>query len=230
MKKFSITAAVSLTALLFAGGGSAETIIGDEVGNGNFEVDAFAENTVSYKEVSHWHLIGGNESSTKFGTSSGTNGSPDPAAEGRSDRQGAFFFDPDADSDGDRYAANDTGYTVAAAGETFDVSMSIHKFGRADNYSGDEVIRVVLFTVAKNLNTSTDVDDMTILGSTDLKIQGMWSPAKAEAFYTTTAEDVGKTIYLGLELIDPSAPDAGKAIYPRIDAVVLDVNQNNEPN
>lgn len=223
MKLILTTSCVLFAALFLTQPVSAETIIGGEVGNGNFEAEAFASKGVPYKDVSHWHLIGGSETSTTFGTTQGTNGSPDAAADGRSDRQAAYLFDPDDSSQGDRYAANDTGYIINIEGDSFSIEMALHKFGRESNYHGDEYIEVVLFTVAKNLNTSTDILDIEVMASTKLMVDSMWTTAKAQNFYTTTAADVGKTVYLGLELIDPKSPEGGRNIYPRIDAVQLTV-------
>ncbi|MBB6429148.1 hypothetical protein [Algisphaera agarilytica] len=216
---YALLANLAITSSMYG-----ETIIGDEIGNGNFEAEAFGSKAVAYKNVSHWHLIGGNETSTTFGTLQGTNGSPDSAADGRNDRQAAYLFDNDDSSQGDRYAANDTGYTIQSAGESFSIEMALHQFGRTANYHGDEYINAVLFTVAKNLNTSTEVADIEIVASTQLMITGTWLTVSADGFYTTTEQDIGKTVFLGLELVDPQSPEGGRSIFPRFDAVRLEVH------
>lgn len=176
-------------------------------GNGNFEANA-PGSPITFANVSHWFNLEGADASTDFGTDNGMNGSPEAFS------KGAFFDNGDM-------AANDTGYTIVAAGETFDINFSIHKWG--GNYTGDEVLDVILFTSADpaGVDAGTSIGDITPLGSTSFNVDATWSPESAASFYTTTVGDIGKTVYLGLEFDKGS----GGTPRPRIDAVRLEVNK-----
>ncbi len=196
------------------GGSGGTTIIGDgggigvaSSGNGNFESKTGAvpgaNSTWPSSEVPNWHNLSGAESQT-FGTNQGTIGSPEGSS------YGAYIFQSFT-------MGNDTPYTISAAGETFDVSLALHQFGSAGNYNSDEDAVVTLFTSTTGVTDSTVLGDITVLGSTSFPITGSWTDESAPAFYTSIQADVGKTVYLGVTLSNPT----GANVFPRIDVVKL---------
>lgn len=174
-------------------------------GNGNFENESSSSGVLSFANTAHWYNLDGSDAAENFSDDTGFIGSPEPNS------RGAFLSG--------NLAANDMGYTVLAAGETFSVSLALHKFG--GGYNGDEVVHVDLFTSSSGVDADTSIGDITIVGSTSFNVSGSWTSESATAFYTTTQADVGKTIYLGLSLANPD----GSAVFPRIDVVKLEVNK-----
>lgn len=185
-------------------------IIGDggsigvaSTGNGNFEANS--GHPLSFDSVSNWHNIEGDDSAVNFGTNTGMGGSPEPGS------QGAFLFG--------QMAGNDTPYTITAGdvGEPFNFSFALNRFG--GGYDGDEAFNISLFESTTGVDANTVIGDITTLASTSIAVptSGFWSSHSAPAFYTIDAADVGKTVYLGLDLDNPGGGD----VFPRIDVVQL---------
>jgi hypothetical protein len=179
-------------------------------GNGNFEADSGSP--LRFAEVSNWHCLNGDDNAVNFGQTGGMGGSPEPNS------QGGFLV---WTTNSAFIAGNDTGYQILAAGASFDITLSVNKFGNAANYSGDEVVRASLFTSTVPVDTNTTPADITMLASTDLPIPGpFWTTESATGFYTASAADVGKTVYLSLELVNPTGT---ASLFPRLDVVQLSV-------
>lgn len=181
-------------------------------GNGNFESKTgavpAANTSWPTSEMPNWHNLSGAETQT-CGSNQGIAGSPE------ANSYGAYLFPSFV-------VGNDTGYTIQAAGETFDVSLYLSKFGAAGNYDGDEAAVVTLFASTTGVTDNTVLADTTTLGSTTFPVTGSWISNSATAFYTSTLADVGKTVYLGLTLANPT----GSSVFPRIDVVKLVVNSS----
>ncbi len=170
-------------------------------GNGNFEANS---GTLSFADVTNWHNISGDDSAVNFGTSSGMVGSPEPSS------QGAFLTDAKA--------GNDFGYTILAGdvGVPFNARLALHRFG--GGYSGSEFVEVSLFTSTTGVDPNTVAGDLTTLGSVNIPITGSWVREERLNFYSPSLADVGKTVYLGIDLEDPNGVGS---IFPRIDVVRL---------
>lgn len=177
------------------------------VGNGNFEADSGGP--LSFANVTNWHDIGGDDASTNFGHTTGMGGSPEPNS------QGAFIFG--------HLAANDTGHTVAAAGEVFDIDFYLNRFG--GGWVGDETVDVILFTSTTGVNAATDVPDITVLDTTNFGIVSGWQNYTQDGIYTTVAGDVGDTIYVAFDITVPNQSNK----FPRLDVITWEVTPVPEP-
>lgn len=204
---FTVGIACAQTTIIGAGG----SIGVPSSGNGNFEAKTgaipAANTTWPISEMPNWHNLSGAESQT-CGANQGFAGSPEVNS------YGAYLFPSFV-------IGNDVGYTITNAGQTFDVSLALNKFGSPGNYSGDEAVVVRLFTSTTGVTDSTVVADTTVLATAAFTVDVAWTPLKStNAFYTTTAGDIGKTVYLGLTLSNPTTPD----VFPRVDVVKLVVS------
>lgn len=244
----TMTRFLAAAALLgFAANADALTIIGDgpggvgvaTSGNGNFEAGGLPPGAGSYTATPNWHNL--NEDTPNepgnFTQTGGTQGSPESGG------RAAFQF-----SNGSNpgfFAANDTGYVVQAAGETFDISFWASKHGNAGQWADPfppatdiEKWRFSLLTVdvPGPLNVQTKRSETTELGAVEFVVPESdvpgetfpdenWRSYASTGWYTTTAADVGKTVYLGMEFLNESGP----LVFPRVDIVQLDVNQIPEP-
>jgi len=209
----SVTAGAANAQLTIIGAGGSIGV--PSSGNGNFEAKLGAvpgaNSSWAIADMPNWHNLSGAETQTS-GSNQGLVGSPE------ANSYGAYLFPTFV-------LGNDTGYTISAAGEKFDISFSLSKFGSAGNYNGDEAAVVTLFTSTTGVSDSTVIGDITVLGTTSFSVTGAWVANSAPAFYTSTLADVGQTVYLGLTLSNPTSPD----VFPRIDVVKLTVNQVPEP-
>jgi len=123
-----------------------------------------------------------------------------------------------------RTQINDTGYTIVEAGQVFSLSYDFGAGGGPANWEGLETMRTFIFTSTAGVDGDTVVGDMTELGGDDYAIDraadGQWTSRVGSNFYTTTAGDVGQTVYFGMQFVDAGS---GNALFPRIDVVTLSV-------
>ncbi|MGJ8642108.1 MAG: PEP-CTERM sorting domain-containing protein [Luteolibacter sp.] len=211
-----------ITAALFisAGAASAATnIIGDftttkgpdfvgpdsAVGNGDFQANAGA---LTYANVTNWHNLAGAET-VNFQITNGTVGSPQSGSQG-------------AQLSGTTFVANDTGYTIMAEGEVFSTLFYLGQFGAAANYGLDTSVTVHLFTSTTGVTGTTTIGETSDLGSVTFNpfnpAAGFFGMVNGDSFYTTTGADVGKTVYMGISMIDTD-----NNVFPRLDVVSLSV-------
>ncbi|MGJ8724799.1 MAG: PEP-CTERM sorting domain-containing protein [Roseibacillus sp.] len=222
---FITLAALSQTA-------SAVVILGGSTGNADFQATTAypngGGNTAPFDNVANWVNIGGGENPTSFGAANQLNLSPDPAHD---PKQGAFL------SVGNE-AANTTGYTIGAAGEVFDASLFLAATGGAAGYGDadtnapgngnldDETVTIFLFTAPAAVDGTTALANITRLASASFDLDRLVAGTEtANSLYTSTAGDIGETIYFGIELLNPT----GNNPFPRIDLVTLEVTPIPEP-
>ncbi|WP_218932419.1 sulfatase-like hydrolase/transferase [Adhaeretor mobilis] len=189
-----------------APGGTA-TIIQGAIGNGDFESSEPASGDQNWSATPNWYRLDGSETGNNFTTETGSGGSSQPGSRVAYNRGGAVNI-------------NDTGYTVTTAGQTFDLSLDLSRFGGGSDYNGDEQFRGFLFTSSEAVNGNTVTGDITELGNILIdnpQPNDFWKSFSETAFYTATAADVGKTLYFGFELVNPTGP----AVEPRVDVIEL---------
>lgn len=208
---WNITALAS-TGVVTVGFGTSTTtttIIGGQVGNADFEATEPFSGPQWYSDTPNWFNASGSEG-INFTNDSQTNGSSQASS-----RAGMPFQN--------RVQINDTGYVVQAEGEVFSLSYDFGAGGAVGNWDGNETMRTFLFTSVSGANGNTVGADMTELGSDSYQIDrandGQWTSYSAANLYTTTAADVGQTVYFGMEFLDGSGP----TLFPRIDVLVLQV-------
>lgn len=123
-----------------------------------------------------------------------------------------------------RVNINGIGRTVLAAGEEFNLSYTLYKFGGAAGFTGDETNRTYLFTSDVDVDNDTNPNDMTTVAGSEyfyvVDTNNFTQPVNAAAFYTTTTADIGKTFYLAVQYQDPSV-----ASYPRVDNIILTASE-----
>lgn len=188
---------------------SSTTVIGGSCGNGNFEASEPFEGPQWYSDTPSWFNASGSEG-INFSNDTQTSGSTEPDSRAGMPFQG-------------RVQVNGTGYTVGAEGESFSLSYDFGSTGNPDNYDGDETFRVFLFTASTNVDGNLTTADMTEVIEVIYTVPGLgaWETGITfDNFYTTTASDIGETLYLGMEMINPAGPD----LFPRIDVVNLSVS------
>ncbi|QBG45937.1 hypothetical protein EGM51_00365 [Verrucomicrobia bacterium S94] len=204
MAVFAVSAALART-----------TIIGGSIGNGNFNgngAEAGSGVTLTYAETPNWFHAAGDES-WNFIFTSGMIGSDDSTS------GGAYIFN-------NRLTVNDTGYTISAAGEVFSLSYQFGAGGGESNWeSGNDVLRAYLFTSAAPVDASLTSNAMIQISGNDdyyvnRPLNGQWTYHANNAFYTTMAADVGKTVYLALVFIDDGAGTG----TPRLENLMLTVD------
>lgn len=209
----------------------ATIVIGGATGNGNFNAGGGGTNggAQTYEQTPNWFNAQADET-INFTNSSQMGGSTDPD-NGTTTRGGMPFQN--------RTQINDTGYTIAAAGEVFSLSYDFGAGGgpNAWNGTGDETMRTFLFTstAVPPVDGDTIVTDMTELGGDSYDINrandnnpngdDQWTTRTVPEFYTSTAADVGKTVYFGMQFLNDSGPD----LFPRIDVIQLEVTPIPEP-
>lgn len=191
---------------IIVGGPATVSPFSPTVGNGNFEKNSGGP--LSFANVDNWHNLEGDDASVNFGHNTGMGGSPEVNS------QGAFIFG--------QMAANDTGRTVANAGEVFDIDFYLNRFG--GGWDGDETVEVILFTAA-SVDAATTTGDITILDTTSFPIVAGWQNYTQDGIYTTVAGDVGNTIYLAFDFVEPDGP----ARFPRLDVITWEVTPVPEP-
>ncbi|MEQ8211573.1 MAG: sulfatase-like hydrolase/transferase [Lacipirellulaceae bacterium] len=196
-------------------GGGTTNVIQGATGNGDFEASEPATGPIPFDQTPNWHHAnntGANEG-INFTNDSQTGGSSQSNS-----RAGMPFQN--------RFQINDTGYTITSAGEVFDISYEFGAGGALGNWTGDEVMRTFLFTSSTTVDGDTVVGDLTELGediyAIDRANDPQWTTRTANGVYTTTAADIGKTIYFGMEFQDPSGP----LLFPRIDLIDLQVTSS----
>ena len=183
------------------------TVIGGEVGNGNFNADASPDDARLFQHTEHWHNLSGSKAG--------------PTATKHNPVEAALF-----QGDGTRHAMllrgpvfiNDAAHIVSAAGEVFQISLdfcdAIPKW--IDN---TDAIEVFFFTCDSPVDGNTQANDIrefaSVAFSTIVK-DGKFESYSNRAAYTTEAEDVGKQVYVGLR----AKTDVGIA---RVDNVVFTV-------
>ncbi|QDT69078.1 Arylsulfatase [Planctomycetes bacterium MalM25] len=194
------------------GGGGVEgeqVIIGGTVGDGDFE-QAGGSGAKLYTESSNWFNASGSEG-INFTNTSQTNGSSQAGS-----RAGMPF--------NNRVQVNNTGHTVGAEGEVFDISYDFGAGGNSANWTGDETMRLFLFTTNSTVDGNLTTGDITIVAEATYDIDRandpQWTSHDTDGFYTATAGDVGKEFFLGMEFEDASGP----SLFPRIDVVELIAN------
>ena len=192
------------------------TIIGGSLGNGNFEVVTVTEDVQTYAQTANWFNATGDESINFTNVNiSEIICSSDP---------GKRFGIPAGSFNFPRISVNDTGYTILQEEEAFDVS---YDFLRSTGFwTGDESFRVFLFTSSAPVDSSLTESEMTVVAETifDVPVSSLpfWENGITfNSFYETSGTDIGKTVYLGVETINPS----GLPVFPGLDSVVLCVNR-----
>ncbi|MEX0321011.1 MAG: hypothetical protein AB3N63_02555 [Puniceicoccaceae bacterium] len=175
-------------------------------GNGNFENEAGLTGTITLEAMANWHNIAGPETQT-CGVDQNMGGSPE------ANSRGAYLFPSFT-------IANDSGYTISAAGELFELSMAVLPVGNSSRYDGDELVVVSLFTTSTGVDADTILGDITVLATTKFPLTD-WETHTDSSFYTSAAGDIGKTVYLAITLENP----AGESVFPRVDVVKLEVNK-----
>ena len=191
------------------GAGGEVVIIDGSLGDGDFEA-AGGSGTKTYNDHPNWFHAGGSGGETNnFSDTTQMNGSS------QSGSRGGLPFD-------NRVQINSTGYTITAAGEVFDVSYDFGAGGPAANWEDLETMRTFIFTSTTGSNINTVEGDMTILGMDEYDVIlpsiSQWNTHTGNAFYTTTAADIGKTVYFGMEFEDGGT---GGSLFPRIDLIRL---------
>ncbi|QDT69074.1 hypothetical protein MalM25_20010 [Planctomycetes bacterium MalM25] len=187
-------------------------IINGTTGNGDFEATedpgdpGVLSGPQQYIDTPNWFNASGSEG-INFTNDSQTGGS----SQGGS-RAGMPFMS--------RVQINNTGYTIGSEGEAFNVSYDFGAGGNPANWDGDEVMRTFLFTSTVPVDGFLDAStDITSLGEDlypiDLVNDGQWTTRNAPAFYSSTAGDVGSTVYFGMEFLNPG----GNNLFPRLDVV-----------
>ncbi|MDZ8117768.1 sulfatase family protein [Pontiella agarivorans] len=214
MLDFIKLSGVGLAMLAGSASWAQTTIIGGTRGNGNFNgngASAGSGITLTYAETPHWHHAAGDES-WNFVFTSGMIGSDDSSS------GGAYTFH-------NRLTVNDMGYTIAAAGETFSLSYQFGAGGGESNWeSGNDFLRAYLFTTDAPVDASLTSGSMTQIGETDdysinRALNGQWTYHTNSALYTSTAADIGKTVYLALVFVD----DGSGTGNPRVENIMLTV-------
>ncbi|MGJ8724097.1 MAG: hypothetical protein ACSHYB_06030 [Roseibacillus sp.] len=201
---------ITTLSLLFALAATAEEettkFISGSTGNGDFEAsEPDAEGAQEWQDTPHWfHLNGVETTAGNFTHDQGTLGSPQASS-----RAALAYKGP--------VTVNDTGYKVTKAGEVIDVSYAMGRFG--NGYDGDESLRVFLFTTEKAINGMLASADVIEVAEEKIAVQAppaeVWNTYASKELYTTTADDVGKTLYFGFELENKS----GEAVFPRVDLI-----------
>ncbi len=176
------------------------------LGNGDFETDA-TTGTRTFAQISNWFNLAGAET-VNFGRSDGTAGSPQSGSLG-------------AQLSGTTFVANNTSYTITAANQAFSANMYLGQFGNAALYGLDTTVTVSLFTSTTGVTDTTVLGDITVLGTL---VMNPFHPTTATfnmnggTVHTTTAADIGKVVYMGINLTD-----TGNDAFPRLDVVSLSV-------
>ncbi len=195
-------------ATIIVGGPATASPFSPTLANGNFEADSGSP--LTFSAVTNWHNIEGDDASVNLGNTGGMGASPEVNS------QGAFVFG--------QMAGNDVGHTVATAGEVFDIDFYGNRFG--GGYAGDEGYEIKLFTTtAGSVDASTGTGDITVLSTTAFAILQGWNNYTQDGIYTTTAADVGQTIFLGVDWDNGAAGTH----FPRIDVITWEVTPVPEP-
>lgn len=193
----------------------ATTIIGGSTGDGDFEEAEPASGPLWYTAHSSWFNASGSEG-INFSNDSQTGGSSQANS-----RAGMPF--------NDRHQVNGTGYTITAAGEVFSLSYDFGAGGGPAAWNGDEVMKAYLFTSTVAVDGNVTTADMTEVAADNYAINraqdGQWTTRNVPVLYTSTAGDIGKTVYLGT-VFDQGT---GTTLFPRLDVVQLDVTVIPEP-
>lgn len=202
------------TTLMVAAGANATLIIGGTTGDGDFEA-AGGTGPALYTAHSNWFNASGSEG-INFSNTNQMGGSS------QANSRGGMPFN-------NRTQINNTGYTIGSTGEVFSLSYDFGAGGALANWNGDETMRAFLFTASAPVGGDLTTSDMTELGvdlySVDRANDGQWTTREVETLYTSTAGDVGSTVYLGVEFQDVS----GNTLFPRMDVVELNVAAIPEP-
>lgn len=209
-----------LAMLVFASVAPATTIIGGSTGDGDFEEPGTGSGPLTYNSHSNWFNAQGvaPDEDINFSNTSQMGGSSQPNSRGGMPFQ-------------NRTQVNSTAYTIGAAGEVFSLSYDFGAGGGPANWNGggDETMRTFLFTAAAPVDGALTTADMTELGGDDYDIDrandGQWTTRDVPVFYTSTAADVGQTVYFGMQFLN----DSGNLLFPRIDVVNLEVTPVPEP-
>lgn len=193
------------------------TIIGGAAGNGDFNAVATPSGAHTYAQTPSWFNAQGSEAENAT-ESTLMGGSTDP---GPVDRGGIPI-------DG-RTQVNSTGYTIADSNQQFSISYVFGAGGGLAEYSGS-AMSTWLFTVAPGDAVDADLTagDMTELAGSRVtytlgRASGdpQWTTFDRDFFYTTSAAEIGTTVYLGMEFDHPS----GK-LNARIDVINLEVTED----
>ncbi|GAB5560484.1 MAG: hypothetical protein SynsKO_21310 [Synoicihabitans sp.] len=181
----------------FIGGSSA-------LGNGDFSLESGAQ---TFSGVSNWFNLAGDET-VNLQVTNGTNGSPQSGSTA-------------AQLSGTTFLANSTGFTITKADQQFNFSAYLGQFGSKALYATDTTVTATLFTTGSGVNATTGTGDITVIGTID------FTPfSSTTSFFnmvtgtiaTSTADDVGKTVYLGVNLTDTD-----NNAFPRFDVASLSV-------
>ncbi|MGJ8651627.1 MAG: PEP-CTERM sorting domain-containing protein [Opitutaceae bacterium] len=182
------------------------------LGNGDFETNT----GTAISAISNWHNAAGNET-FNHGQTNGLGGSPQA---GITDNDGMYWFN-------NREMVNDTGYTITATGEVFSFETFLYQHGGFAGYSGDESFEIELFTTTETVDgTFVSADKTESLGATSIT-PGWGNPTRFEGiigaadFYTTIADDIGKTVYFSMTF-NEGVDDTNNA-FPRVDTLALQV-------
>ncbi|QDS98506.1 PEP-CTERM sorting domain-containing protein [Adhaeretor mobilis] len=216
----SIPAVAAFFLLLPISAEAQTTIIGGSIGNGDFEASESPSDPdavtgpISFENTTNWfhaNNTGPNET-INFTNDSQTGGSSQANSRAGMPFQG-------------RFQINDTPYTIGGADEVFNVSYDFGAGGGPSNWTGDEVMRIFLFTSTAAVDGDTTVNDITEIGGDNYDIgrangDPQWTTRSAPAFYTSTAGDIGSTVYFGMEFQDPISTNL---LFPRIDVINLTV-------
>ncbi|MGJ8724069.1 MAG: sulfatase-like hydrolase/transferase [Roseibacillus sp.] len=188
------------------------TILGGATGNADFEASSPASGQVPYDSTNNWFNASGAET-LNFTHDTQMNGSSQSAS------RGGMPFN-------NRAQVNDTGYTITAAGKVFTLSYDFGAGGGLAGWNGDEFLDAFLFTIAAGDTVDGDLVEgnftetlVTNTYNVDRANDGQWTTHTAPTYYTTSAADVGKTVYLGIKF----SHGTGNILYPRIDVIQLSV-------
>ncbi len=192
------------------------TLIGGALGNGDFSAGGTTPATQTYLQTTNWFNSQGTGSDEDFNLTfdSQMGGSTDP--NNGTVLRGAMVFN-------NRTTVNDTGYTVVSSAQVFSVSYDFGAGGNAGNWDGDETNRTFLFTTDQPVDGALTNASIVVLGeelyAVDRAADGQWTKHAETNLYTTTADDIGKTVYFGVEFTQGT----GLNLFPRIDIIQLQV-------
>ncbi|MEX0331082.1 MAG: hypothetical protein AB3N64_06615 [Puniceicoccaceae bacterium] len=198
------------------------TIIGDSVGNANFEDTSLSASTggTPYSQIPFWENM--NEASDpNFRVTQGMAGHPlndaDLGGTPGTNIYGAFLFK-------DRFSGNSTGYTMKA-GDIFGLKFDISHHGGAAAWADGGDVEAIMFTTDATVdalyNMTEDPNFMQLASFTyTILEEPFWNmDVSAGTFYIASEADAGKKVYVAFTLRTSGA----NSPFPRLDNVVWQV-------
>lgn len=194
------------------------TVIGGAVGDGDFQHPGTGSGPLTYNSHPNWFNAQGTGSDEDFNFSN----TSQMGGSTQSNSRGGMPFN-------NRTQVNNTGHTVMAAGEQFSIRYDFGAGGAQASWNGNETMRMFLFTANTAVDGEITLANMTELGADEYVVDrandGQWTIRDVDAFYTSTAADVGKKVYLGMVFQD----GGGDTLFPRIDVIELTVAGTGSP-